>query len=140
MFLHPPDPDLSARLAAVARRWGGDFEVVPTPDWRRCVRSFDGDVVHLTMYGRPLAALVARLRRSRRLLLAVGGAKVPPEMYRLARFNVSVGGQPHSEVAAVAVVLAQLLGLPANARRKGARLRIVPQARGKKVLEAGSAR
>lgn len=99
------------------------------------MRSFDGDVVHLTMYGLPLREVAPRLRRARRLLLAVGGAKVPPELYRAARLNVSVGSQPHSEVAAIAVTLVQLFGLPPDRARRGARLRIVPQARGKKVVE-----
>lgn len=135
MFLHPPDPALEDRLRSVSRRWGGNFEVVPTRDWRTLVRSFDGDVVHLTMYGLPLVEVAPRLRRSRRLLVAVGGAKVPPELYRVARFNVSVGTQPHSEVAALAVALTQLLGLPRDRPMRNARLRIVPRARGKKVAE-----
>lgn len=135
MYLHPPDPALAERLRAVARRWGGDFEVVPTENWKRLVRSFDGAVVHLTMYGVPLATVLPRLRRRRRLLLAVGGAKVPPELYRLSQFNVSVGSEPHSEVAALAVTLTRLLGLPPGGPSRRARLWIVPQAHGKKVVE-----
>ena len=137
MYLNPPDPSLTERLRAVARRWGGDFEVVPAEDWKRLVRSFDGAVVHLTMYGLPLRDVATRLRRTRRLLVAVGGAKVPPELFRLSRYNVSVGSQPHSEVAALAVTLTRLLGLPGERSSQGARLRIVPQARGKRVVERG---
>ena len=137
MYLHPPDPALTDRVRAVTRRWGGGFEVVPTEDWKKLVRSFEGDVVHLTMYGLPLRAVVPRLRRARRLLVAVGGAKVPPELFRAARFNVSVGSQPHSEVAALAVTLTGLLGLPRDRPPRDARFRIVPQARGKKVVTRG---
>ena len=137
MYLNPPDPALTERLRAVARRWGGAFEIVPTEDWKKLVRSFEGDVVHLTMYGLPLPDLAARLRRGRRLLVAVGGAKVPPELFRWARYNVSVGSQPHSEVAALAVTLVQLLGLPGTRPTRGARLHIVPRAHGKKVVERG---
>ena len=135
MYLHPPDPDLTERLLAVDRRWGGGFEVVPVADWKALVRSFDGTVAHLTMYGLPLARLVPRLRRARRILLVVGGAKVPPDLYRLAGVNVAVGNQPHSEVAALAVTLVELLGLPAGRAPRGARFVIVPQARGKRVVE-----
>ncbi len=135
LYLHPPDPDLAARLLAVTRRWGGSFDVAPATEWKRLVREFDGEVVHLTMYGLPLDRVAPRLVRARRLLLVVGGAKVPSELYRLATVNVSVGSQPHSEVAALAVTLVRLLGLPTARVPRGARLKVVPRARGKKVVE-----
>ncbi len=133
MYLHPPDPALAARVGAVARRWGGVFEVLPAEDWKAVVRSFDGPTVHLTMYGLPLARVLPRFARSRRVLLVVGGAKVPGDLYRRVTYNVGVGHQPHSEVAAVAVVLERLLGLPSPRALAGARQAIVPQARGKRL-------
>jgi tRNA (cytidine56-2'-O)-methyltransferase len=137
MYLHPPDPDLTDRLRSVTRRWGGSFEVVPTDDWKGTLRSFNGPVVHLTMYGLPLARVIPRLARADRVLFVVGGAKVPAELYRRANFNVAVGHQPHSEVAAVAVALERLLGLPGPRAMSGARQVIVPQARGKRVVTVG---
>jgi len=136
MYLHPPDPDLAARVAAVSGRWGGGFRVVGAEHWKEVVRSFDGPVVHLTMYGRPLEAVLPRLREARHVLLVVGGAKVPPDLYRLATHNVAVGHQPHSEVAAVAVVLARLGGVPGPGAWPGATHEIVPRARGKRVRPA----
>jgi tRNA (cytidine56-2'-O)-methyltransferase len=135
MYLNPPDPALAHRVEAVGRRWGGAFEVVPTEDWKKVIRSFDGPVVHLTMYGLPLERVLPRIVRSRRILLVVGGAKVPPDLYRLATHNVAVGHQPHSEVAAVAVTLERLRGLPGPRALPGARQVIVPRARGKHVVE-----
>ena len=140
MHLHPPDPELAERVAKVVEGWGGGFEVVPADDWKKVVRSFDGAVVHLTMYGESLARVMPRLARYRRILLVVGGAKVPPDLYRLSTFNVAVGHQPHSEVAAVAVVLDRLRGLPRGGAFPGARRAIVPQVRGKKVIERGATR
>jgi tRNA (cytidine56-2'-O)-methyltransferase len=134
MLLHPPDPDLAARVAAVVERWGGTFEVLPAEEWRPTVRGFDGEVVHLTMYGLPLERVLPRLARSERVLLVVGGAKVPPDLYRMSRYNVAVGHQPHSEVAALAVALSGLLGVPGPEAVPGARQRVVPRARGKKVV------
>ncbi|MGA8664991.1 MAG: tRNA (cytidine(56)-2'-O)-methyltransferase [Thermoplasmata archaeon] len=134
MLLHPPDPDLALRVAAVGKGWGGSFEVIGVPDWRRAVRSFDGPVVHLTMYGLPLARVLPKLEGSRRILLVVGGAKVPPDLYRLATYNAGVGHQPHSEVAAIAVMLSQLLGVPGPGGWDGATRRILPRARGKRVV------
>ncbi|MGI0071209.1 MAG: tRNA (cytidine(56)-2'-O)-methyltransferase [Thermoplasmata archaeon] len=140
MYLEPPDPDLAARVAALGRGWGGAFEVVGVEEWKKVVRTSGALVVHLTMYGEPLDTVLPRLRRARRLLLAVGGAKVPPDLYRLADVNVAVGHQPHSEVAAVAIVLERLLGVPGPRPFPGATRRIVPQVRGKRVVARGGRR
>jgi len=132
--LHPPDPALADTVASVTRRWGGEFTVVPVDEWKSVVRSFPGPVVHLTMYGLPLERTLPRLARARQILLVVGGAKVPSGLYRSATYNVAVGHQPHSEVAAVAVTLERLLGLPRPVTAGRAPLRIVPSARGKRVV------
>ncbi|HYA54069.1 MAG TPA: tRNA (cytidine(56)-2'-O)-methyltransferase, partial [Thermoplasmata archaeon] len=116
MYLHPRDDALAERVSSVARKWGGTFEVVPTDDWKKLVNDFSGAVVHLTMYGLPLERCLPQLARERRLLLVVGGAKVPADLYRRAKYNVAVGHQPHSEVAAVAVTLERILGLPGPVR------------------------
>jgi len=134
MYLHPRDDDLAERIAAVSHRWGGDFAVVPVDDWKSLVRSFPGTVVHLTMYGIPLERSLPRLARLRHILLVVGGAKVPPDLYRKAKYNVAVGHKPHSEVAAVAVTLERLLGLPRPVRAGEAPQRIVPSSRGKRLI------
>ena len=139
MFLEPPDPPLALRVAALGRGWGGSFVVEGVEDWKKVVRSFGGMVVHLTMYGQPLDRVLPRLRRAPRILLVVGGAKVPPDLYSLSHLNVAVGHQPHSEVAAVAVVLERLFGVPGRRTFPGARRRVVPRARGKKVVVARGA-
>jgi tRNA (cytidine56-2'-O)-methyltransferase len=140
MLLEPPDPDLAARVAHVVRGWGGEFEVRGVDNWKQVVRASDALVVHLTMYGLPLERVLPRLRRAPRVLLVVGGAKVPPELYRISDVNVAVGHQPHSEVAAVAVVLDRLLGVPGPVRLPGAHRRVVPRARGKRVTSQGGRR
>ena len=140
MFLEPPDPALALRVGALARGWGGSFAVVGVEDWKRVVRSFDGLVVHLTMYGQPLTRAITALRRAPRVLLVVGGAKVPAELFHVSDLNVAVGHQPHSEVAAVAVVLDRLVGGRDTSRFVGASRRVVPRARGKKVVVRGGRR
>ncbi len=135
MYLHPPDPDLADRIRSVARRWGGNFEVEGIDDWRRLLREFAGTVVHLTMYGLPLERVAHRIRDAPRVLLVIGGAKVPFELYERADYNVAVGAQPHSEVAALALTLDRLVG-PIPARRfAGGTVRIRPSPRGKRVVE-----
>lgn len=133
LYLHPPDDELAQRVGAVTRAWGGRFEVIGTTDWKGRLAEFPGAVAHLTMYGLPLERCLPRLRRARRLLIVVGGAKVPPEVYRRATWNVAVGHQPHSEVAALAVVLTALGGVPGPGPWEGAEREIVPRARGKAV-------
>ncbi|MGA7924254.1 MAG: tRNA (cytidine(56)-2'-O)-methyltransferase [Thermoplasmata archaeon] len=135
LYVHPPDPGLSERLEAVARRWGGSFRVMGVTDWRSFVRHWKGAVVHLTMYGEALPAVIPRLRRRHRILLVVGGAKVPPSLYSIADVNVAIGHQPHSEVAAVAIMLERLFGWPGGEPWDGARQVIRPSPRGKDVVE-----
>ena len=134
MYLNPPDEHVAEALEGVRRRWGGTFRVVGAPSWRDVVRLHPGPVVHLTMYGTPVARLLPRLRRAKEVLLVVGGAKVPGPLYGAATFNASVGSQPHSEVAALAIVLRELMGIPGTGALPGARQRIVPTARGKSVV------
>ncbi|HEV2449302.1 MAG TPA: tRNA (cytidine(56)-2'-O)-methyltransferase [Thermoplasmata archaeon] len=134
MYLHPPDPELATRLASVAREWGGAFAIEAAPNWRSVLAEYPGEVVHLTMYGEPVDRRIEELARRRRLLVVVGGAKVPADLYRRADWNIAVGSQPHSEVSALAVLLDRLGGIPTTKLRRGARRRIVPQAHGKRVL------
>jgi tRNA (cytidine56-2'-O)-methyltransferase len=126
--------DVKESVGRITDSWGGDFTVDFTPRWRRFIQEFNGVKVHLTMYGLPLADVVPKVRGCGDILVIVGGAKVPSEVYQLADYNVAVGGQPHSEVAALAVFLDRLFGGEALCRDFGGRLRIEPQERGKKVL------
>lgn len=134
MYLNPPDDELARRVAEVAATWGGPFRVEGASDWKSVVRNFDGRVVHLTMYGEPLADHLATLRTDRRILVVVGGAKVPSELYQRAGLNIAVGHQPHSEVAALAVFLAEVRGVPGPGAWPGAVQAVEPMARGKKVV------
>ena len=134
LYLHPGDADLEKRVASVVGRFGGRFEVTGVGDYRPLLRGFPGTVVHLTMYGEPIDRRLPTLQRSRRCLVVVGGPKVPPDVYAAADVNLAVGSQPHSEVAALAVFLDRLRGIPTARSFRGARQRIVPQRRGKRVL------
>ena len=73
--------------------------------------------------------------KSKKLMIVVGAEKVPREVYDLADRNVSVGNQPHSEVAALAIFLDRYSG--GKALEKGFRggLTIVPNPRGKTVID-----
>ncbi|MDD5317744.1 MAG: tRNA (cytidine(56)-2'-O)-methyltransferase [Candidatus ainarchaeum sp.] len=129
-------------VSGVAGNWGGRFPVKHSPSYRKTLsglkrRGFR--VAHLTMYGERVEAVAPAIRRKARgrLCVVVGAEKVPGDVYRLSDWNVAVTGQPHSEVAALAIFLHELFGGKELAKKfAGARLSIVPQARGKKVLAA----
>jgi len=122
----------------VNRRWGGDFKVDVVDEWRGILkrwRAEGGVVVHLTMYGLNIDEVIDRIRESDRdILVVVGAEKVPRELYTLSDFNVAVGSQPHSEVAALAVFLDRLFrGEELKRGYNKSMYRIVPSERGKRV-------
>jgi len=130
------DRELERTVRDVVRRFGGPFEIETGVAWRRVVREWAGTTVHLTMYGLPLEDMRPRLPRDD-LLILVGAEKVPRAAFDLVDWNVAVGNQPHSEVAALAVFLDRLLGGEGIRRVRDGRLRIRPSARGKDVVDRG---
>jgi len=130
------DSDVKKSVDAVNEAWGGSFRVEFVRGWKAFVGKFDGVKVHLTMYGLGLNDVIGEIRGGKRdVLVIVGGQKVPSEIYHLVDYNVAVGGQPHSEVAALAVFLDRLQEGSELSRDFKGRMRIVPQAKGKKVIE-----
>jgi tRNA (cytidine56-2'-O)-methyltransferase len=127
-------------MKRVRNHWGGIFEARYSRNWREIVSNWKGIVVHLTMYGEHLDDALVKIRKKIeenpeiKVLVVVGAEKVPREIYNLATFNVSVGSQPHSEVAALAVFLDRLfMGEELYSRFVKARIRIKPSSRGKEV-------
>ncbi len=131
------DAALEKTVRSLVRRFGGSFEIETGVAWRRALKEFPGTKVHLTMYGLPLEDALPRLPRDRELLLVLGAEKVPADLYRLADWNVAVGNQPHSEVAALAVFLDRFLEGSGLRREFHGRLRIRPSPRGKDVEDTG---
>ncbi len=135
------DQGVIESLRRVTELWGGPFEVRHVVDWRgylRAAKASGAYVVHLTMYGLPLHEVLEELRRAlaeREVVVVVGSSKVPREVYEVADVNVSIGNQPHSEVAALAVFLDRLLdGLVFRISFNDAKVRVVPDPRRKVVL------
>lgn len=119
-------------------RWGGDFAAEYREAWRPLIEDFAGTTVHLTMYGLPFQEHLDAVQEDAAgdLLVIVGGEKVPSDVYDLVDYNLAVGHQPHSEVAAVAVFLHEYMGADVLDRSfDDAELEVVPQERGKKTRE-----
>ena len=139
IHLEDAEKDVTATIDEVNRTWGGDFRVTLGEPWRSVIRAAKKEgrsVVHLTMYGVPIQDVAPQLRSLEKLLLVVGGPKVPGEVYHEADFNVAVTSQPHSEVAALAIALHEIQnGEELKRTFQKSKLRIVPSPRGKRVVE-----
>jgi tRNA (cytidine56-2'-O)-methyltransferase len=137
MYLSTPDPGMAESIRDVAARWGGGFFIEDGVPWKGCIRSWKkqgGTVVHLTMYGLPLSEVIGEIREKGEILVVIGAEKVPGEIYGLADYNVSVTGQPHSEVSAVAVFLDHLFkGAELGRTYPDAELRVYPSRDGKRT-------
>ncbi len=138
IYMSDIDDSIPRTIEDVARTWGGEFEVVPTPSWRKVLAdapSRGERVVHLTMYGQRVNDAVAEIASEEAILVVIGAGKVPREVYDAADYNVAVGAQPHSEIAALAVFLDRVQrGEELDAEFAGAQRRIVPSADSKRVI------
>lgn len=131
--------DIPDTIQSVNRTWGGKFEVVLTDAMGKMIRDKKADsyrIVHLSMYGENMDKILPDIRPLDRILVVVGAGKVPRKIYDMADYNVSVGNQPHSEIAALAVFLDRLQkGATLYRPFPGASKRIVPTGDGKRVID-----
>lgn len=133
------DKNMIESVRKVSEEWGGPFEIMYEKNWKKVVENFKQkgfSLVHLTMYGMPIQKKIRSLRKCEKILVAIGGEKVPSEIYDMADFNISITQQPHSEVAALAIFLDRIFkGKELDKKFQGAKKRIIPQERGKKVVK-----
>ncbi len=132
IYFDREDASVFESVRDVVERWGGNF-FIEVAKWKKLLREFDGLKVHLTMYGIPLPQKIDEIRKAERVLVVVGAEKVPPEVYEMCDLNISIGTQPHSEVAALAVFLDKVLGKVFDLEFEDAKLRVIPSERGKIV-------
>lgn len=138
IFMNEVNPEIRETLEKVNRSWGSTFEVEFIDDWRKLLRAKKkhAKIVHLTMYGENINEVQKKIRCEENILVVVGAEKVPREVYEYADYNVAVGGQPHSEVSALAVVLDRVQeGRQLDKKYDNARFEITPSERGKSVTK-----
>jgi len=124
----------------VTKRFGGPFEVESGVAWRPLLKDPATTKVHLTMYGLPFQEVLPKIDANKDLTVVVGAEKVPREVYEWCDFNVSVGNQPHSEVAALAIFLYALQGDAAFSKTFKGDIEVHPSERGKVVRPRDDAR
>ena len=132
-------------IKQVTKTFGGEFSTnhLDAPlKWIRKYKSEQKDggknatIVHLTMYGEDYRKVIKEIPRDKPLAIVVGGAKVPASIYRMADYNVSVGNQPHSEVAALALFLDKLQdGKSIDRKFSNPKLEIIPDLERKNVID-----
>jgi len=138
------DEKVEATVAKVVKTWGGRFRFEMGKPWKKVVRDWKakgGVVVHLTAYGESIQSsdVLDRIwAAGRDVLVIVGSQKVPSEFFSevVSDFNVAVGNQPHSECSSLAVFLDRFFhGRKLDMEFEGAKMRIIPQRHGKKVIK-----
>jgi len=135
VYVDTEDRVLEDTVNSVTDRFGGPFRIETGVNWKNIIREWKGTKVHLTMYGEHIDDALPGIPKDD-VLIIVGAEKVPRDLYDMADFNVAVGNQPHSEVAALAVFMDRLLGERGLRRRyRGSKVEIIPNPRGKTVKE-----
>ncbi|NPA63114.1 MAG: tRNA (cytidine(56)-2'-O)-methyltransferase [Methanococci archaeon] len=135
------DEHVKNSVEKIVNNWGGNFEFSVEKKWRQYVKDFKkrGVVVHLTMYGanvnESINEVKDELKNGKDILVVIGAEKVPKDIYELADYNISIGNQPHSEVAALAIFLDRLFeGKTLYRDFKDAKIKIIPSNDKKTVI------
>ena len=139
------DAKVKETVDKIMERWGGDFHFEMGRPWKQVVKEWrakNGVTVHLTAYGENIqtSAVMQRIRATEKdVLVIVGSQKVPADFFSesISDFNVAVGNQPHSECSSLAVFLDRFFKGQELSKdfADNAKMKIIPQARGKKVVE-----
>ncbi|OUJ18481.1 SpoU rRNA Methylase family enzyme [Methanonatronarchaeum thermophilum] len=134
LFLTSSDEKIKKSIDDVSSRFGGDFEVKVGVSWRSVLKNWSGLIVHLTMYGERLVDKSSELKSiDQDILVVVGAEKVPGRVYELADLNISVTNQPHSEIAALAVLLDRIYDGKQLKKHFDGQVKVVPSENDKKV-------
>ena len=135
VYISNPDSRVIKSVEEVVTKFGGDFKIIPTSNPKKIVQDSNLLIVHLTMFGLSIDESVKKIKDEKKgILFIVGAEKVPPWVFELADYNVSIGNQPHSEVAALAIAMNNLHFESYNKEFKG-KLSVIPSATHRDMIE-----
>jgi tRNA (cytidine56-2'-O)-methyltransferase len=122
------DSSMMQSVEDIIDRWGGDFSVNYTEEPKKALKEVDGLKVHLTMYGEKVGEKMGEMEEDlgEDLLVVVGAEKVPRWVYKYVDYNISVGNQPHSEIAALAVFMDRIQDEAIKQNFEGAEIEVEP--------------
>lgn len=134
------DEGILKSVSDISFRWGGNFKVSYEKEWFRFLKEkkrAGWEIIHLTMYGLQYQKELPKIRKSKKnKLIVVGSEKVPPEVYHIADYNLSITSQPHSEVAALSLFLHDFFeGKELNKKFAKPKIKVTPQKCGKKTTK-----
>lgn len=145
MYMTDVDEEIKNTINKVNNSWGGlnEFNLKIIDDWKGLVKEWkknEGKIIHLTMYGLQINKVIEEVKSlEQKILVIIGAEKVPKEIYFLADYNISIGNQPHSEIAALAVFLDRLFeGKQFDKRFSDGKMKIIPAEKGKNVIRRES--
>lgn len=132
------DSSLENSINKITKEFGSDFEIIFEKDPIKLIKEKKKDnykIIHLTMYGLTFHPTLTKIKKHKNLLIVIGSEKVPPEVYNLADYNISVTSQPISEVSALAILLHEYFNKKELTNNfKNSMKEIIPQEKGKKVI------
>ncbi len=140
IYMTDVDDEIKKTLDKVNKRWGGEneFRLEIIDNWKKLVKSWKengGIVVHLTMYGSLINDKIKEIKElNQKILVIIGAEKVPKEVYLLADYNIAIGNQPHSEIAALAIFLDRIFEGNEFKSFLDERMKIIPSDKGKNVI------
>ena len=137
------DDSLQSSIKKVNESWGGDFSVTYVKSWKSFINKCKKEnnfIILCTMYGKNIPDLENELRSiidNHDIIIIIGSEKIPPELINLSDINVAISNQPHSEVAALAILLDRLFqGKQLNLKFTDSKLNIIPQEKGKSIYKS----
>ncbi len=137
MLVNSIEDKVKDSIDKVNERWGKSLIIEEIGDnWKRVIEEWKRNgnlLVHLTMYGININNIIKDLM-DRDLMVIVGAEKVPREVFKLSDYNIAIGNQPHSEIAALAIFLDRYFNGKELDRDLHGMLRIKPS-NGYKIVE-----
>ncbi len=141
MYMTDVDEQIKNTINKVNDSWGGlnEFNLEIIDNWKKLIREWkekQGKIIHLTMYGLQINEVIDEIKLlEQKILVIIGAEKVPKEIYFLADYNISIGNQPHSEIAALAIFLDRLFeGKQFDRGLSNEKMKIIPSDKGKNVI------
>jgi tRNA (cytidine56-2'-O)-methyltransferase len=138
ILMYDVNPEIKDTISKINKMWGSEFGVEVIKSWKEIIRSKKASsykIIHLTMYGENINTIQTVLRKEDKVLIVVGAEKVPREVYDMSDYNVAIGNQPHSEIAALAILLDRILqGKQFQKKHANAQREIIPTKKGKRVM------
>ncbi len=134
IYIDTLDKKIEENIKSTCERFGKGFEIKTGVNPKKIIKNWDGMIVHLTMYGEKIEKIIEKIDEKRDILIIIGAEKVPPWIYQESDYNISVGNQPHSEVAALAIFLDRITKGKWIDKKFNGKMQIIPTNSGKKVV------